>query len=55
MTITRKNVGLTNMFKIKVTREAGHEIKNGMNTSINNQFDAIDNLIFTEGLRIESE
>jgi hypothetical protein len=33
----------------------GHLIQNGMNTSTNkqNQFDAIENLIFSENLRIE--
>ena len=28
--------------------------RNGMNTSTNKQFDAIDNLIFKEGLRIKA-
>jgi hypothetical protein len=28
--------------------------RNGMNTSANKQFDAIDNIIFREGLRIKA-
>ena len=32
----------------------GFLFKNGMNTSANNQFDAIESLIMNEGLRIEA-